>query len=266
MVDRSSLTDEVEEAKAAVADPRDLEALVDDLVLAAQSYGWTSDQGSQKAAESDLRALSEARSAVLNGIAKMSSDWDGDAHYWLAENSRLLTALQAKEESLAEAHAESAELTKALTGLTCGGSEFFVRKGERFVADIAECVAWVRRAREDAHRRTVTAIYDRNEAQARAEKAEASLVEAMGATREKDWPISTDGHHSISNIRRWMARQLMDSGLSDEEALGVVAYHPAITDISGAQRSELSTQLRDAPLPPSGVRDETDTLSRGSET
>lgn len=103
-------------------------------------------------------------------------------------------------------------------------------------------------------------------AQARAEKAEASLVEAMGATREKDWPISTDGHHSISNIRRWMARQLMDSGLSDEEALGVVAYHPAITDISGAQRSELSTQLRDEPLPPSGVRDETDTLSRGSET
>lgn len=39
-----------------------------------------------------------------------------------------------------------------------------------------------------------------------------------------------------------------------------------VTLLSGAQRSELSTQLRDAPLPPSGVRDETDTLSRGSET
>lgn len=37
-------------------------------------------------------------------------------------------------------------------------------------------------------------------------------------------------------------------------------------NLSGAQRSELSTQLRDEPLPPSGVRDETDTLSRGSET
>lgn len=86
-----------------------------------------------------------------------------------------------------------------------------------------------------------------------------ACAEGSNAGLEKDWPISTDGHHSISNIRRWMARQLMDSGLSEDEALGIVAYHPAITDLSGAQRSELAGQLRDEPLPPSGVRDETDT-------
>lgn len=88
----------------------------------------------------------------------------------------LLTALQAKEEENAGLVAESADLTKALTGLTCGGSEFFVRKGERFVADIAACVAWVRRTKEDAHNRTVAAI--------KAEKAaQSALAEAMGALK-----------------------------------------------------------------------------------
>lgn len=45
---------------------------------------------------------------------------------------------------------------------------------------------------------------------------------------EKDWPISTDGHHSISDTRRWLARQLMDSTLSEAEALGAVAHNPAV--------------------------------------
>jgi len=51
--------------------------------------------------------------------------------------------------------AESAELTKALTGLTCGGSEFFVRRGKRYVADIDACVSWVLRVKQDAHRRAL---------------------------------------------------------------------------------------------------------------
>jgi hypothetical protein len=55
------------------------------------------------------------------------------------------------ESLLAEVH----ELTKALTGLTCGGSEFFSRRGERYVADIPACVEYVRRAQRDYHARTL---------------------------------------------------------------------------------------------------------------
>jgi hypothetical protein len=62
--------------------------------------------------------------------------------------------------------AEIDALTKALTGLTCGGSEFYIRKGERFVADIPACVAWVRRAKLDAHRRSVEAIKGQKKAEA----------------------------------------------------------------------------------------------------
>lgn len=41
------------------------------------------------------------------------------------------------------------EATKALTGLTCGGSEFFIRDGYGFKADIPACVAWIKQSRED---------------------------------------------------------------------------------------------------------------------
>lgn len=40
--------------------------------------------------------------------------------------------------------------------------------------------------------------------------------------------ISTDGPHEISNHRRWLARQLLDSQLSDTEAFGIVANSPAM--------------------------------------
>jgi hypothetical protein len=40
--------------------------------------------------------------------------------------------------------------------------------------------------------------------------------------------ISEDGPHEITDARRWLARQLLDSKLSDEEAFGIVAHHPAI--------------------------------------
>lgn len=56
--------------------------------------------------------------------------------------------------------AENAELTKALTNLTRGGSEYFIRKGDRYVADIPMCVECVRTTRNDAHRRTVNALLD----------------------------------------------------------------------------------------------------------
>lgn len=82
---------------------------------------------------------------------------------------------------------ENAELTKALTGLTCGGSEFFVRKGDRYVADIDACVSWVRRAKEDAHRRALDAIKARQASVVENEKLRAALEEAVGAWR----PIET---------------------------------------------------------------------------
>lgn len=42
--------------------------------------------------------------------------------------------------------------------------------------------------------------------------------------------ISEDGPHPITDERRWLARQLLDSKLSDAEAFGIVAFHPAVSD------------------------------------
>ena len=52
--------------------------------------------------------------------------------------------------------------------------------------------------------------------------------ETQGAGEPVAWPISVDGPHKITDQRAWLARQLMDSKNSDEEAFGIVAYHPAI--------------------------------------
>jgi hypothetical protein len=60
--------------------------------------------------------------------------------------------------TVAELLAENAALTKALTGLTCGGSEFFIRKGDRYVADIPACVGYVQRAREALAARWLDAV------------------------------------------------------------------------------------------------------------
>lgn len=84
--------------------------------------------------------------------------------------------------TVAELLEESAALTKALTGLTCNGSEFFIRKGDRYVADINACVSWVRRVKADAHRMTVDAIIDRKAADARA----AMLLEALRYYADQD--------------------------------------------------------------------------------
>ena len=70
----------------------------------------------------------------------------------------LIEKLEGAEADNAALMAEIEVLTKAITGLTCGGSEFFTRKGDRYVADVKACVDWVRRSKEDAHRRTVQAI------------------------------------------------------------------------------------------------------------
>lgn len=63
---------------------------------------------------------------------------------------------------------EVQDLTKALTGLTCNGSEFFVRRhdfygGSRYVADIYACVEYIRRSRENLFNTMKDAIIERNE-------------------------------------------------------------------------------------------------------
>lgn len=77
--------------------------------------------------------------------------------------------------------AESAELTKALTGLTANGSEFFVRRGDRYVADVKACVEYVRARQRDQHNYIIKAITARQAAEAENEKLRASLLEAVGA-------------------------------------------------------------------------------------
>ncbi len=48
---------------------------------------------------------------------------------------------------------------------------------------------------------------------------------------EPDWAVSKDGPIKIGDQRRWLARKLMDSKLTDEEAFGIVCYHPNISDL-----------------------------------
>lgn len=84
---------------------------------------------------------------------------------------------------------ENEQLTKAMTGLTCGGSEFFVRRGGRFVADAEACVSWVRRTRQDAHKRTVAALR-------RATKAEAERDEIIAGLADFDADnMTSETHH-----------------------------------------------------------------------
>jgi hypothetical protein len=58
------------------------------------------------------------------------------------------------------------ELQTALTDLTCGGSEFFVRHGDGYRADIRACVTYVRSLQSLYHSRTVEAIRAKQAAEA----------------------------------------------------------------------------------------------------
>lgn len=113
----------------------------------------------------------------------------------------------AEASELEEARREVDELTKALTGLTCGGSEFFIRKGDRYVADIDACVAWVRRSKQDAHRRTVEAIIEAKR-----------LREALSEIARGETPPEQNGHYlahrqAVKVARAALASQ--DQGGSD---------------------------------------------------
>lgn len=73
----------------------------------------------------------------------------------------------------------------------------------------------------------------------------AALAEKLNAARAEDphtesgeASISTDGPHMISSHRRWLARQFLDSQLSDAEAFGIVAHHPAMIAASPPLKGE----------------------------
>lgn len=48
--------------------------------------------------------------------------------------------------------------------------------------------------------------------------------------------ISKDGPVKIGRHRVWLARQLLDSNLEDDEAYGIVRHHPALGPPSKADR------------------------------
>ncbi|WP_293380000.1 hypothetical protein, partial [Phenylobacterium sp. SCN 70-31] len=75
------------------------------------------------------------------------------------------------------------KLTRALTGLTSGGSEFFVRCGERFVADTDSCLAYIKAARDGRLATLKAAIAAKQKAQAEADalRAENERLRAENA-------------------------------------------------------------------------------------
>ena len=89
----------------------------------------------------------------------------------------------------------------------CGGSEFFVRKGRRYVADIPACVAWVRRAREEGHYGRVRVQLEAKASEARALKAEAARAEAREALERIAKPEYGIGFNRLRGIARtYLAR------------------------------------------------------------
>ncbi len=128
-------------------------------------------------------ATGDQSACTASDAAKVSPEFRADPSFTYLLTNNLVEA----EKEILRLKDENAELTKALTGLTCGGSEFFIRRGDRYVADIDACVSWVRRARDQANRRAIEALHARNAAEAENEKLRAALEEAVGAWR----PIET---------------------------------------------------------------------------
>lgn len=60
-----------------------------------------------------------------------------------------------------------------------------------------------------------------------------STIEGQAAALERVedgyWQITKDGPHEIGFQRRWLARQLLDSKLTEDEAYAIVSHHPDIS-------------------------------------
>lgn len=68
------------------------------------------------------------------------------------------------------------------------------------------------------------------------------LATLADAEREPDWAVSKDGPYSISDNRRWLARKLMDSKLTEKEALSIVAFAPDIKNLITAPPPPMQDQ------------------------
>lgn len=98
---------------------------------------------------------------------------------------------EALRRELAEARADRQALTKALTGLTCNGSEFFIRRGDEYVADIEACVAWIRRSRESQQAAVKSALAKRCEAEAENAALTARIAALEAENSRKDEALTT---------------------------------------------------------------------------
>lgn len=87
--------------------------------------------------------------------------------------AQALTAAQDKikqvEAELAAERAYTAEATKAITNLTGGGSENFIRRGDRYLADLPFCVQRIRDRFTSYHEMLLKAVCERKAAEAAAQ-------------------------------------------------------------------------------------------------
>ena len=131
-----------------------------------------------------------------------SSEWAHLSHIRYAREkliaqSARIAALEAEVERLTkerdEALSYAHEATKAITGLTMGGSEFFGRRiGDVYTADLAACVAHIREKQTREHNRWAEAASGKK-------AAEAASAEVM-ARYEKHVDYSIDLSRIIESL------------------------------------------------------------------
>ena len=287
MVDRSSLTDEVEEAKARLADAAPVfigggEITMDRQIAIAMGRAIETLLTALQAKEDESAALREERQIVISRIP--------------------MSYLQMHDVSGATGPTAGLDLTAAMKS--------YADDRWKLIDRVTECVS-----RGDTLQSALEA------AQARAEKAEASLVELAGLSQSQpgvsavQQPASPSAQHSGGWFkldqdpkagRKFIALYNDGSGAAmfwrhpdgvidqdgNEGGWPLKGYdrwaylpddlefwceicpedpltlhlHAEDADPSGPQGTDAALSAPDDPLPPSGVRDETDTLSRGSET
>jgi len=134
-----------------------------------------------------------------------------------AGQAEAAATIAAKDAEIAVLVAESADLTRALTSLTHGGSEFFTTKGERYVADIKACVDNVRQRISYRRDRLIDLMRSGRAKDAEIERLRAEIArkdEALAPFADDaaqwdespdcddDHPIGWDSQLTIGDLRR----------------------------------------------------------------